>query len=181
MTNNLTVDTKIYYTGDQANCPSYGVITATHERTKYSPESVDIEYDDERFDGDEKKGRKIPISAFSSGPGCRFMVVCPICTKRADQPLRSHMNDDILQGCVNECHGPYLTKGTKSYDWHHRADAVKIRKAQNTPGNSHSVKKVAKTLTTIAQEINNLLPVRKGKTSLASISRQYQYIITIND
>ena len=67
--------TKIYYTGDMANCPSAGIITKYRVATKYTPEAVDIRFDDERFEGDTKNARMIPIVGFGTGAGCRFRIL----------------------------------------------------------------------------------------------------------
>lgn len=70
----LKVGDEIYYTGDMANMPSFGRIIAYHPRGKYTPEGVDIEYDEERFEGDSKLSRLVPTLCFSPGPGRRFWL-----------------------------------------------------------------------------------------------------------
>jgi len=71
----IKVGDRVYYTGDMANCPSYGTVTAYHPRTQYRPESVSIKHDDERFEGDtERFSRYVPIIAFKPHPGRRFWL-----------------------------------------------------------------------------------------------------------
>jgi hypothetical protein len=65
---------RIYYTGDMANGSSYGTITAVNEPTKYTQKSVDISYDEERFEGDTKTSRMVPVLCFAPGSGRRFWV-----------------------------------------------------------------------------------------------------------
>jgi len=67
--------TRIYYTGDMANMGSEGTIIKYRPREKYIPESVDIQYDEDRFDGDTRLGKMIPVIAFNPGPGCRFELI----------------------------------------------------------------------------------------------------------
>ena len=64
--------TRFYYTGDRANCATYGTITKYRPANKYIPKTVDVEYDDERFKGDTKTQRQVYIANFSVGPGRRF-------------------------------------------------------------------------------------------------------------
>lgn len=67
--------TRIFYTGDQANRSSYGTIITYRPRTKYHPESVDIAYDEPRFDGDDRKAsRQLPVLMFNPSPGQRFFL-----------------------------------------------------------------------------------------------------------
>ena len=67
--------TRIHYEGDQANYPSDGTITKYRPADKYTPESVDIEYDETRFEGDSKVSRMVPIACFQPGPGRRFWLL----------------------------------------------------------------------------------------------------------
>ncbi len=74
-TSKLQPGTRIFYTGDMANGSSYGTITKRRSRGKYNPESVDIKFDDPRFDGDDdQETHGLPICCFSPGPGQRFML-----------------------------------------------------------------------------------------------------------
>ena len=66
---------RIYYTGDMANMPSAGTITKIRPPDKWGPESYDIKFDEERFDGDALETRGIYKSAFTPGPGRRFMLL----------------------------------------------------------------------------------------------------------
>jgi len=67
--------TRIYYMGDRANLPSYGTITKFRPADKWGPESVDIQFDEERFEGDyEKIAHGITLAAFKQGPGRRFWL-----------------------------------------------------------------------------------------------------------
>ena len=75
ITESYKVGTRIYYTGDMANGNSIGTITAIHSATQISPVGYDIEYDDERFEGDNKKSHSVPIHCFSPGPGRRFYLL----------------------------------------------------------------------------------------------------------
>ncbi len=66
---------RIYYTGDMANCSSEGTITEVVPATKYGAESVWIEFDDIRFEGDTKKKSNVYIQCFEPGPGRRFWMM----------------------------------------------------------------------------------------------------------
>lgn len=70
----LEVGTEIYYTGDQANFPSFGKVVAVNPANKSYGRSVDIEYEEERFEGDTLKSRSVLLTNFNPGPGCRFML-----------------------------------------------------------------------------------------------------------
>ncbi len=71
----LQPGTRIYYTGDMANGSSFGTVTAYRDAGRFNPESVDISFDDERFEGDEKKStRSLPVICFAPGPGRRFWL-----------------------------------------------------------------------------------------------------------
>ena len=70
----LTVGTRIYYTGDMANMSSYGTITETRDATRYGPAYVSILYDEPRFEGDTLHSSKIPLCLFSPSPGRRFYL-----------------------------------------------------------------------------------------------------------
>ena len=61
--------TRIYYTGDMANHNGFGVITREYERTKYTPEAVDIRLDDGR------EFRLVFVSMFDPSPGQRFWLL----------------------------------------------------------------------------------------------------------
>lgn len=65
----LEIGTRIYYTGDQANNPGKGTITAHIERTQYGPFGYQITMDDGRI------WRHIYASSFNKGPGRRFMTM----------------------------------------------------------------------------------------------------------
>lgn len=72
----LPIGTRIYYTGDMANGSSQGTVVAYYPRTRYSPESVDILLDDERFDGDTSRmAKRVPLIAFDPSPGRRFHLL----------------------------------------------------------------------------------------------------------
>lgn len=66
----LTLGTRIYYTGDMANCESAGTIIATLPATKYGPEQVRIQYDQPRFEGDTQLG-VVYVSMFRGKPETR--------------------------------------------------------------------------------------------------------------
>ncbi len=68
----MKIGDRIYYTGDRANGSSTGTITACNPATKYYPESVDIQFDESRFEGDTMKSKKVLIQNFSKGSGRRF-------------------------------------------------------------------------------------------------------------
>ncbi len=65
---------RIYYTGDLANCESEGTITACNPATKYSGESVDIQFDQPRFENDKMTSR-VDVMNFNPGPGRRFWIL----------------------------------------------------------------------------------------------------------
>ncbi len=71
----MKVGDRIYYTGDMANGASEGTITACNPATKYSPESVDIKFDESRFEGDKMESKSVYIQNFSPGIGCRFWML----------------------------------------------------------------------------------------------------------
>lgn len=56
----VTIGTRIYYTGDQANGSSAGTVIEIIPATKYGPEEAVIMYDEERFEGDTRRGR-VPV------------------------------------------------------------------------------------------------------------------------
>jgi len=71
----MNVGDRIYYTGDRANGSSTGTIINYRQPSEYVPESVDVQYDEERFEGDTKFSKMIPISGFTPGPGRRFWLL----------------------------------------------------------------------------------------------------------
>lgn len=71
----MKVGDRIYYTGDFANGSSTGTITACNPATKYAPESVDIKFDEVRFEGDKMESRHVFLQNFSKGPGRRFWLL----------------------------------------------------------------------------------------------------------
>jgi len=65
----IRLGARIYYAGDRANAPSYGTIVAVCQ------DSVDILYDEPRFDGDTRLSRGVPLVAFKSAAyGQRFWL-----------------------------------------------------------------------------------------------------------
>lgn len=70
---NLEVGHRIYYTGDMANNPSFGKISAVYgnEFGKF----YDIEYENERFEGDTKISKRVPHIAFNKSIGQRFKTI----------------------------------------------------------------------------------------------------------
>ena len=80
----MEVGTRIYYTGDRANMSSTGTITAVHPPHKYGPASVDISYDESRFEGDSLKSRLVPLQAFEPGSGRRFWLLADWENKEAE-------------------------------------------------------------------------------------------------
>lgn len=71
MKEELTVGTRIYYTGDMANGETFGTITKCREVNAYGGASVDILYDDERFEGDDKTSRGVSILQFEGEEASR--------------------------------------------------------------------------------------------------------------
>lgn len=71
----IQIGTRVYYTGDMANLPSLGTVTKYYERGKYNPEAVEITFDEERFEGDTKVSRMVPLVCFGNAPGDRFRIV----------------------------------------------------------------------------------------------------------
>ena len=54
---------------------------------------------------------------------------CPICGRDADNPYRRILDGEIVEGCVDATHTPYLQRlNTNSKNWHNRPEAKKIRK-----------------------------------------------------
>lgn len=87
---------RIYYTGDQANQDSWGTIINVRPADKWGPESVDISFDDERFEGDnERLSRGIYVSMFEPGPGQRFYTATDWQAKR-DQQIK------VYEKCVRK-------------------------------------------------------------------------------
>ena len=60
---------RFYYTGDMANLSSWGTIISV-KKDEFCT-SYELEYDDERFDGDDKTGNTF-ASSFNKGIGQRF-------------------------------------------------------------------------------------------------------------
>lgn len=95
--------TRVYYTGDMANMSSFGTITAYHPRGQYTPESVDIKYDEIRFEGDDSRFSKmVPVIAFSKGVGQRFWFLDEWEQHRAEEleKLKSAMGWKSIPGNV---------------------------------------------------------------------------------
>lgn len=65
----LSIGTRIYYTGDMANHEAFGTITKI-EPCKFYQWSITIEYDKE----DDKANSVLSPMNFSQGPGRRFMT-----------------------------------------------------------------------------------------------------------
>ena len=70
----MRVGDRIYYTGDRANGASEGTVTACNPASKYIPESVNIKYDQSRFEGDTMESRLVLLQNFQPGPGRRFYL-----------------------------------------------------------------------------------------------------------
>jgi hypothetical protein len=70
---NLQPGDRFYYTGDMANGDSFGTITARIE-DKWGL-SYNVEFDDERFDGDTKTAHRLMPMSFTAGPGQRFKTL----------------------------------------------------------------------------------------------------------
>jgi len=70
----IAIGARFYYKGDRANQPTYGTIIKFRPATRYSPDSVDVEYDSERFEGDSRHQRAVPTICFRPQPGQRFRV-----------------------------------------------------------------------------------------------------------
>ena len=80
----MKIGDRVYYTGDRANLPSWGTVVKLRARTAYGPESVDIKFDDSRFEGDESQySRGIYLSMFDASPGQRFYTEADWEAKRA--------------------------------------------------------------------------------------------------
>lgn len=72
---NFKPGTRIYYTGDMANCSSYGTITAQRPPSRFMDESVDILLDEERFEDDtDREIKGIHLGMFNPGSGQRFYL-----------------------------------------------------------------------------------------------------------
>ncbi len=70
----MKIGDRIYYTGDRANGSSMGTITACNPASKYIPESVNIKFDESRFEGDKMESRLVLLQNFHPGPGRRFYL-----------------------------------------------------------------------------------------------------------
>jgi hypothetical protein len=68
-----TVGTRIHYSGDMANSESFGTVTQVFENDKFNYNQIEITFDDERFEGDNKM-TIVPLMGFYKGPGCRFSL-----------------------------------------------------------------------------------------------------------
>ncbi len=79
MTKAYEIGTRIHYTGDQANIPGNGTITATHERTAYTPMGYTIQMDDGR------EWKHVLHISFNPGIGRRFMTLDEYQAERAAQ------------------------------------------------------------------------------------------------
>ncbi len=67
---------RVYYTGDMANWATEGTITACVPAGKYNPESVNIAWDQKRFEDDyRRESLMVPIIMFSPGSGRRFYLL----------------------------------------------------------------------------------------------------------
>jgi len=69
-TQTLKIGQRFFYTGDMANLSSWGTITGIKECSMFGI-TYDVEYDEERFEEDTKKGTAQPLS-FNKGIGQRF-------------------------------------------------------------------------------------------------------------
>ena len=68
-TENYQVGDKIYYTGDMANNPAFGVIIKRRESDRFAPISYDIEFDNGQID------MGIYHLSFKTGGGRRFWLL----------------------------------------------------------------------------------------------------------
>lgn len=69
--NDLSIGTRVYYTGDMANNEARGEIME-HSTTRFGSQ-VRIEWDRES-DGYQKDDSWISPASFNAGPGCRFIL-----------------------------------------------------------------------------------------------------------
>lgn len=70
MGSELQIGTRVYYTGDMANCEGYGNVVATYVAPKGSPETFafDVLFDDGRTFA------RLSLHNFTPGPGRRFWI-----------------------------------------------------------------------------------------------------------
>ena len=78
----LQTGDRIYYTGDMANGESFGTIPDRIEDPKWGLK-YNVEFDDERFDGDDRTSRGVMPASFITGPGQRFKTMDQYETERA--------------------------------------------------------------------------------------------------
>jgi len=64
----LNVGTLIYYTGDMANQPDFGIVEKINPADRFGGPSVNVKLEDGRTH------RGLPVLAFNPGPGRRFMT-----------------------------------------------------------------------------------------------------------
>jgi hypothetical protein len=79
----LQAGDRFYYTGDMANGASFGTITKRIEDPKWGLR-YDAEFDDERFEGDDKTSHAIFPLSFAFGPGQRFKTIAQYESERRE-------------------------------------------------------------------------------------------------
>lgn len=67
-TNDFTIGTEIYYTGDQANHDGFGTIVRIRPATQYNNTCVDV------LMADGREFKVLPLCTFAPGPGTRFIL-----------------------------------------------------------------------------------------------------------
>ena len=75
----LTLNTKVYYTGDMANQPGEGKVVKVRPQNRFGPETYDIQFDDGRL----FKG--VFGLSFDAGAGRRFW---PLAQWQVEQQIR---------------------------------------------------------------------------------------------
>lgn len=57
---------------------------------------------------------------------------CTTCTRLVSSPYRAFLDGEIVEGCVDACHGEWLLPGTLDHAWHVRAESDVCRGAVAT-------------------------------------------------
>ena len=70
----LKIGERFYFTGDNANAPTFGEIIEILPATNYAPLHYKVRYERERFEGDKKES-VIYAMLFNKGIGQRFKTI----------------------------------------------------------------------------------------------------------